>query len=104
MSFKGSNPFGKKWPLGPSVIDYIANRLCISQADACLVLQKKMREGEIGAQGPIKSANADLIDKGFWNFARIDADGNVFKQLHWFEVSAEDVLSVWPPEGEGGGP
>jgi hypothetical protein len=20
------------------------------------------------------------------------------KQLHWFEVSAEDVLSIWPPE------
>jgi hypothetical protein len=47
----------------------------ISQADACLMLQEIMREGDIRAQGPIKSANADLIEKEFWRFALPDANG-----------------------------
>jgi hypothetical protein len=67
---------------------------------------RKNAGGDIRAQGPIKSANADLIDKEFWRFTLPDANGNAFnlsslKRIHWFEVSAEDVLSVWPPEGSG---
>jgi hypothetical protein len=31
-----TNPFGKKWPLAPAVIDYIADQLGISQQEACV--------------------------------------------------------------------
>jgi hypothetical protein len=103
MGTQNVNPFGTNWPLAPAVIGYIANRFAVSQQEACLKLQGKLRDGSIVAQGPLKSANAVVIEREFWRYALPDPEGqasnlSTFASLPWFELSAHDVLGQWPPE------
>jgi hypothetical protein len=100
-----NNLFTSKWPLAPAVI--IALRLGISKQEACLALQKRLRDGSIRAQGPINSANAVEIERQSWRFRLPTPEGEAcslsrFVQLPlpWFEVCAKDVLAIWPPEIE----
>jgi hypothetical protein len=95
------NPFDSKWPTAPLAINYVAESVGKTKSEACLELQRRLVDGSIRARGPITDEEASEIYSEFWRFAIPKIDGSAFNvhfefDLRWFEVSAKDVLKIWP--------
>lgn len=92
---------GRRRPLALAAIGHIEATTGCGFSDARLRLQTAMLEREVRSWGPTRSRTAEPIDPEFWRYACPDEDGRAFNfttlaSVDWFEVSAEDVLAIWP--------